>query len=82
MMAYGLNQDVLLKYFVQQQLLKVTLPKFSGKPEEWVEFIVKFRDIVHKQAHLTDFQRIQILLQHLEGEAKRSVKGYANDSRG
>ena len=82
MIVHGVNQDVLLRYFVQQQLPKVTLPKFAGKPEDWVEFIVKFRDIVHKQAYLTDFQRIQLLLQHLEGEAKRSVKGYAYDSRG
>ena len=80
--VHGMNQDMLLTYFVQQQLPKVTLPKFCGKPGDWVDFIVKFRDIVHKQTYLTDFQRNQLLLQHLEGEAKRSVKGYATDSRG
>ena len=74
--------DILLTYFVQQQLPKVSLPKFNGKQGDRVDFIVKVRDVVREQAYLTDFQRNQILLQHLEGEAKRSVKGYANHSKG
>ena len=58
------------------------LPKFGREPLEWVEFIVKFRDIVHDQYYLTDCQRLQLLLQDLTGEAKRSVKGYSNDRKG
>ena len=79
---HGMSQEVLLTYFIQQQLPQITLPKFSGKPEDWVDFIVKFRDLVHKQPILTDSQRNQLLHQQLEGEANRSVKGYATDSRG
>ena len=33
---HGMNQNILLTYFVQQQLPKVTLPTSSGKLEDWV----------------------------------------------
>ena len=78
----GVNQEFLMTWLIQQHLPKVELPKFGGEPLEWVEFIVKFRDIVHDQYYLTDCQRLQLLLQHLTGEAKRSVKGYSNDRGG
>ena len=67
---------------IQQQLPKVEIPTFDGSPLSWVEFIVKFRDVVHDQPYLNDKQRNQLLLQHLRGEANRAVKEYANDPRG
>ena len=69
-------------WLVQQYLPQVQLPHFNGAAADWVDFIVKFRDIVHNQMYLADSQMNQLLLQHLQGEAKRSVKGYANDGRG
>ena len=71
-----------MTWLIQQNLPKVELPKFGGEPLDWVDFIVKFRDIVHDQFYLTDCQCLQLLLQHLIGEAKRSVKGYSNDRKG
>ena len=78
----GVGPHTLMAWMVQQYLPKVELPNFDGAPLEWVDFIVKFRDIVHKQPYLTDSQRHQTLNQHLRGEAKSSVKGYVNDPFG
>ncbi len=78
----GVGPEVLMAWMVQQYLPKVHLPFFSGSALEWVEFIVKFREVVHNQPYLADTQKIQLLLQHLRGEAKKSVRGYANDNRG
>ena len=55
----------------------------SGAAVSWVEFDMAFRDVVHNQHFLTDKQRNQLLLQHLEGEAKRAVNtGYGNHLSG
>ena len=75
----GISSGTLLAYLAQQNLPKPQLPFFDGNPLQWVEFIVKFRDMVHRQQYMTDIQRSQLLMQNLRGEAKRSVKGYAND---
>ena len=47
-----------------------------------INFIVKFRDIVHQQQYLSHMQKNILLLQHLKGEAHRAVKSFANDPRG
>ena len=78
----AISSSVLMASLIQQQLPKVEIPPFDGSPLNWVEFIVKFRDVVHEQPYLNDKQRNQQLLQHLRGEAKRAVKEYANDPRG
>ena len=81
-LAGGVGPDQLMSWMVQQYLPKVKLPEFGGSPLSWVEFIVKFRDVVHNQAYLSDQQKHQLLVQQLTGEAKRAVKGYENDSHG
>ena len=78
----GISAGALLAYLAQQHLPKPQLPYFDGSPLQWVEFIVKFRDMVHRQLYLSDVQKSQLLLQHLRGDAKRAVKGYANDVSG
>ena len=72
----------MITWMVQQHLPKVELPTFDGSPGDWVDFIIKFRDLVHLQEYLNDGQRIRLLLQQLKGEARSSVKGFANDSEG
>ena len=62
MSAGGINPNVLMASLVQQQLPKVEIPTFDGSPLQWVEFIVKFRDVVHNQEYLSDVQRHQLLL--------------------
>ena len=78
----GVRPEVLMASLMQQYLPQVTLPKFGGTALEWVEFVVKFRDIVHCQPFLTNTQKSQLLMQHLHGDAKKAVKGYANTSQG
>ena len=71
-----------MAWLVQQNLPQAELPKFDGSALKWVEFITKFRDIVHNQDYLNDTQRHLYLTQQLIGQAERSVKGFASDSRG
>ena len=81
-MLSGITASVLMASLAQQHLPKVEIPVFDGSPLKWVEFVVKFRDVVHNQPYLNDKQRNQQLIQHLTGEAKRAVKEYINDPRG
>ena len=78
----GVTSNVLMASLMQQYLPKVEIPVFDGSPLMWVEFIVKFRDVVHNQPHLNDKQRNQQLIQHLRDDAKRAVKEFINDPRG
>ena len=67
-----------MSWMIQQYLPKTQLPTFRGAPTDWVEFIVKFRDIVHVQPYLTYIHKNHMLHQHLDGEPKRAVREYAN----
>ena len=78
----GISPDMMMSWMVQQYLPQIDPPTFDGSPGDWVDFITKFRDLVHRQEYLNDAQRMRLLLQVLRGEARRAVKGYANDSRG
>ena len=80
--THGITPDVTMTWLVQQTLPRVQIPEFDGTPLLWVEFVTKFRDMVHNPAYLNDVQRKTYLLQHLKGEAKRAVKGFTNDSKG
>ena len=82
MISEGISTGSMLAYLAQQHLPKPQLPFFDGSPLQWVEFIVKFRDMVHDQQYISDVQKSQFLFQQLRGDAKRAVKGYANDVKG
>ena len=49
--------DVAVAFLVQQQLPRPKIPEFNGSPTAWVDFITKFRDMVHDQSYLNDRQR-------------------------
>ena len=76
------NQNIQLSWLMQQSLPRIKIPLFDGSPLYWVEFIIKFKDIVHSRSFLSDPQKLTYLHQHLIGEAKRVVQGLANDQRG
>ena len=78
----GISSEVLMSWSINQYLPKVQIPTFDGAALDWVEFITKFYEVVHRQEYLSDTQRNQLLGQHLKGDAKRAVKGFATDSRG
>ena len=74
----GFAPDAAMTWLVQNQLPRTQLPKFDGSASDWVEFIAKFRDVVHNEGCLSDSQRCIQLLQHLGGEAKRAVAVYSS----
>ena len=80
--AQGVTHDVTMAWLMQQNLPRMQIPDFDGSPLLWVDFVIKFRDLVHDPVYLNDVQRKTYLLQHLRGEAKRSVRGFAHDSKG
>ena len=82
MQGGGVSTGAMMSWMVQQHLPQVELPTFGGSPGDWVNFITKFRDVVHAQEYLNDSQRMRFLLQQLKGEAEKAVKGFQNDSRG
>ena len=74
--------DIPMQMLIQQRLPRQTLVVFEGDPGRWIEFISKFFDLVHKQPFLDAFQKRTYLIQHLKGEALKSVEGFANDDEG
>ena len=63
---------------MQQSLPRIQIPVFDGSPTKWLEFVVKFKDLVNDPHYLNNTQRMTYLLQHLEGEAKRAVHCFSN----
>ena len=56
---------------------RLELPRFSGDPLEWPQFISLFKYLVHDQP-LTDTQRMTYLQRALTGNAKRAIGGMIN----
>ena len=81
-MPADVSPNVTMAWLIQQSLPRVKIPVFDGSPSLWVEFVTRFRDLVHKQVYLNDSQRRIYLLQHVTGEAKRSIQGFADDKYG
>ena len=78
----NIDNDIAMGFFIQQGLPRMTIPTFDGSPLIWVEFITKFRDLVHDQPYLSVLRKSTLLLQHLKDEPRRSVQGFPNDNRG
>ena len=56
---------------------RLELPRFSGDPLEWPQFISLFKCLVHDQP-LTDTQRMTYLQRALVGNAKKAIGGMLN----
>ena len=82
MLSGGMNHHAIMGWMIQQYLPKMKLPHFDGSPIDWVPFIVKFRDVVHRQKYLFNEQRSYLLMQHLKGEPERAIRSYVNDPFG
>ena len=55
-----------MSWLMQQNLPRIQIPVFDRSPTKWLEFVVKFKDLVHDLQFLTNTQRMTYLLQHLE----------------
>ena len=60
--------------YESRNLPSIELYKFSGDPSKWPEFIENFSKHVHFKTTFSDNQRMERLLNVLDGEAKRMVQ--------
>ena len=76
------SSDDPIMWLVQQSLPRMEVPKFSGNYIKWVEFVIKFKELVHDQVYLTVSQKFIFLMQHVEGEAKRAIQVFSINRNG
>ena len=65
-----------------QNLSRMEVPKFNGNSMKWVEFVIKFKELVHDQVYLTVNQKFIFRMQHVEGEAKRAIQVFSTNKNG
>ena len=41
------SPDVPMMWLVQQNLPRMEVPEFIGNPIKWVDFVIKFKEMVH-----------------------------------
>jgi hypothetical protein len=73
------SDNLAMHILTNQQLPRLDVPHFTGNAEHWVYSVISFKEIMHQQAHLTGAQRMSLLVQYLEGEAKRCIHAYSKD---
>ena len=71
-----------MAWLLQQNVPRIQRPLFNGSPFTWVEFVTKFKDIVHDQSYLNNSQKLHYLQQHVTGEGKHAIHGLPTDKRG
>eukprot|EP00112_Aurelia_sp_Birch-Aquarium-sp1_P025970 Seg893.7 transcript_id=Seg893.7/GoldUCD/mRNA.D3Y31 product="hypothetical protein" protein_id=Seg893.7/GoldUCD/D3Y31 len=74
--------NITLRLLAHQGLPRLNISLFNGSTEDWIDFVINFRDLIHLQEHLSNTEKMSYLLQHLEGEAKRAVMRYSRDKFG
>ena len=47
-----------------------------------MEFVTKFKDIIHDQSYPNNSQKLHYLQQHVTGEARRAIHRLSTDKRG
>ena len=57
-----LNSEMSMKWFIQQSLPRMEVPKFDGSPIKWVDFITKFKELVNDQPYLNNNQKFIYLI--------------------
>ena len=77
-----MDSEILMTWLIQQSLPKMQAPKFDGHPIKWVDFIVKFKELVHGQAYLNSDHKFIYLMQYIEREAKRSLGVLSRNKEG
>ena len=78
----GQGDGAIAALLTQQILPRLEIPKFSGDPGRWLEFITKFHDLVHTEVMLNGIRKASLLFQHLTGEARRATTGLSTNWKG
>ena len=68
-----------IQWLSRQDLPRMKVPIFEGSSDTWIEFVVHFKEVVHKRPNLTGTQRMALLLQHVQREAKRCIQVFSMD---
>ena len=76
------NHGITMAWLLQQNLPGIEIPSFNGSPLKQVEFVIKFKEILHNHVYLNNSQKLHYLQQHVSGIAKRAILGFSNDKRG
>ena len=79
---YQSNQEISQAWLLQQNLPHIKIPNFDCSALVRVNFINKFKDILYDQNVFTRNQKLHYLQQHVTGEVKQAISGFANYSRG
>ena len=51
------NTKTLMAWLLQQSLPRIQVPIFDGNPLHWVEFMTKYKKMIHDQAYLINNQK-------------------------
>ena len=71
-----------MAWLLQKNLSRIQITLFNGSPFTWVEFVTKFKDVVHDQSYLNNLQKLHYLQQYVTGEARRAIHGLSTNKRG
>ena len=55
------NQEITMAGLLQQNLPRIEIPTFNGSPLKWVEFVIKFKEIVYNHVYLNNSQKLHYL---------------------
>ncbi|XP_060568771.1 uncharacterized protein LOC132727352 [Ruditapes philippinarum] len=75
--SLGNNHSFMSASAQYHRLPKLSLPKFNGDILSWQTFWDSFESTVHLNCNLTDVQKFSYLKSQLEGEANRTIDGFA-----
>ena len=59
----------------------IEIPAFKRPSLKWVEFVIKFKEILQSHVYLNNSQKLHYLQQHASGIAKKAILGFFNDER-
>ena len=67
------NAEALYKLEANKDIPTIQLVKYDGNPLTYVEFIERFKLLIHDKPHLSDDVRMAQLKMHLIGRAERVI---------
>ena len=78
----AVSSDVPMMWLVQRSLPRMEVPEFSCNPMKWVEFAIRFKELVHDKDYLTVNEKFIFLMHHVEDEAKRTIQVFSTNKNG
>ncbi|XP_028399260.1 uncharacterized protein LOC114522717 [Dendronephthya gigantea] len=67
--------EALYKLEASKDIPSIKLMKYDGDPLKYVEFIDRFKLLIHDKPHLSDDVRMAQLKMHVTGKAERTISG-------